>query len=94
MLLRPKIAARHGLLDHEVGTILTDIARHAFMLQPGQPAPRREKAPEPGGQMLWELLALRPDLVRVTGDLRWLASSAAMAPRVVTPADLIGRLTH
>jgi len=44
--------------------------------------------------MRWGLLALRPDLVLVTGDLRWLASSAAMAPRLVTPADLIGRLTH
>jgi len=91
VMLRPRIAARHGLLAHEVDTILTDIARHAVMLQPGSPAPNHAKAPDPGDQMLWDLLALRPDLVLVTGDLRWLASSAAMAPRVVTPVMLIGR---
>jgi hypothetical protein len=43
--------------------------------------------------MLWDLLALRPDLVLVTGDLR-LLDSETMAPRVVTPAVLIGQLTH
>ena len=43
--------------------------------------------------MLWDLLALRPELVQVTGDLRWLASEP-MALRVVTPVMLIGRLTH
>lgn len=93
MMLRPKIAARHGLLADEVDTILTDSARHAVMLQPGQPAPHHEKAPDPGDQMLWDVLALRPDLVLVTGDLR-LLTSEAMAPRVIAPAVLIGRLTH
>jgi putative PIN family toxin of toxin-antitoxin system len=94
VMLRPKIAACHGLLAHEVDTILTDIARHAVILQPGQPVPHHVKKPDPGDQMLWDLLALRSDLVLVTGDLRLLASSAAMAPRVVAPAMLIGRLTH
>jgi predicted nucleic acid-binding protein len=92
-MLRPKIAARHGLLADEVDTILTDIARHAVMLQPGPSAPNHAKGPDPGDQMLWDLLALRPDLVLVTGDLR-LLDSGAMAPRVDTPAVLIGRLTH
>jgi predicted nucleic acid-binding protein len=93
VILRPKIATRHGLLAHEVDTILTDIARHAVMLQPGPPAAIHAKAPDPGDQMLWDLLALRPDLVLVTGDLRLLASEA-MAPRVLIPAVLIGQLTH
>jgi putative PIN family toxin of toxin-antitoxin system len=93
VMLRPKIAARHGLLADEVDTILTDIARHAVMLQPGPPAPNHAKAPNPGDQMLWDLLALRPDLVLVTGDLRLLGSET-IAPRVITPAVLIGRLTH
>ena len=90
VLLRPRIAARYGLLAHEVDTILTDIARHAVMLQPGQPAPNHAKAHDPGDQMLWDLLALRPELVQVTGDLRWLASEP-MALRVVTPVMLIGQ---
>ena len=93
VLLRPKITARHGLLADEVDTILTDFARHAVMLQPGPPAASHAKAPDPGDQKPWDLQALRPDLVLVTGGLRWLAS-AAMAPRVVTPADLIDRPTH
>jgi len=93
VMLRPKIAARHGLLADEVDTILTDIARHAVMLQPGPPAANHAKAPDPGDQMLWDLLALRPDLVLVTGDLRLLASEA-MAPRVITPAVLVDRLTQ
>jgi len=80
VMLRPKITGRHGLLADEVEINLTDIARHAAMLQPGPPAACHAKAPDPGDQMLWDLLALRPDLVLVTGDLRWLAS-AVMAPR-------------
>jgi putative PIN family toxin of toxin-antitoxin system len=93
VMLQPKIAARHGLLADEVDTILIDIARHAVMLQPGPPAPNHAKAPDPGDQMLWDLLALRPDLVLVTGDLRLLASET-MAPRVIAATVLIGRLTH
>jgi putative PIN family toxin of toxin-antitoxin system len=93
VILRPKIAARHGLLAHEIDTILTDIARHAVMLQPGPPAADHAKAPDSGDKMLCDLLALRRDLVLVTGDLR-LLGSGVMAPRVVTPAALIGQLTH
>ena len=93
VMLRPKITGRHGLLADEVDTIFTDIARHAVKLQPGQPVASHEKAPDPGHQLPWDLLALRPKLVLVTGDLRWLASES-MASRVVTPADLIDRPTH
>lgn len=92
VMLRPKITGCHGLLADEVDTILTDIARHAAMLQLGPSvashARARAQAIRCSG-ICW----LRPDLVLVTGGLRWLAS-AAMAPRVVTPADLIGRPTH
>lgn len=80
VMRRPKIAARHGLLADEVDTILTDIARHAAMLQPGPPAVNHANAPDSGDPMRWDLLARRSDLVLVTGDLR-LLDSEAIAPR-------------
>jgi predicted nucleic acid-binding protein len=46
-----------------------------------QPGP---KAPDPGDQMLWDLLSSRDDLQLVTGD-RLLLKNSRMRGRVVTP---------
>ena len=63
VLVRPNLRKLHGLTVAEVDAILTDLAQHAIVLTPVQ-APR---VPDPGVQLLWELLAARADLLLITG---------------------------
>lgn len=80
VLVRPPLRKLHGLTVTEVEMLLTDIAQHAIVLPPGVGPP----APDPGDQLLWDLLAARPDLLLVTGD-KALQRDAGMASRVVSP---------
>ncbi len=68
VLVRPGVRKLHRLTVAEVETILTDLAQHAIVLAPATAPP----APDPGDQLLWELLAARANLVLVTGDKRLL----------------------
>lgn len=61
-------------------TLLTDIAQHAIVLAPGLGLP----APDPGDQLLWDLLAAKADLLLITGD-KALQRDAAMQARVLSP---------
>lgn len=58
----------------------TDIAQHAIVSPPGVGSP----APDPDDQLLWDLLAAKPDLLLVTGG-NALQRDAAMRSRVVSP---------
>lgn len=92
VLMRPKLAKLHGLGAEQIDSVLTDLARHGIVLSPPDhhaAAP----APDPGDQFLWNLLALRADLVLVTGDKR-LLQDLVMQPRVITPLALVTRLHH
>lgn len=80
VLVRPVLRKLHGLTVAKVETLLTDIAQHAIVLPPGLGAP----APDPGAQLLWDLLAAKHDLLLVTGD-KALQRNAAMRSRVVSP---------
>ena len=51
------------------------------------------RSPDPGDQLLWDLLAPRPDLLLVTGD-KLLLQDAARASRVLTAQALAERLQH
>lgn len=84
VLVRPALRKLHGLTVTEVETLLTDIAQHAIVLAPGDGPP----APDPGDQLLWDLLAAKTDLVLVTGD-KALQRDAAMRPRVVSPQGFV-----
>jgi hypothetical protein len=86
VLVRPALRRRHGLSTAEVELLLAEIALHAIMLQtvPGPPAP------DPGDQLLWDLLASRSDLVLVIGD-QVLLADAAMRGRVMLPRDFVER---
>jgi uncharacterized protein len=81
VLVRPKVRKLHGLTVAEIETLLVDIAQHAIVLVPVAATP----APDPGDQLLWELLAARADLLLVTGDtllLRHLSMHGrALSPR-------------
>ncbi len=78
VLIRPKLRKIHGLSATNVDAILTDISHHAIVLAP-IPA---SAAPDPGDQHLWELLAVRPDLVLVTGD-KLLLQDKTQAGRII-----------
>lgn len=84
VLVRPGLRELHGLTVAEVETLLTDIAQHAIVLAPVAAPP----APDPGDQLLWELLAARADLLLVTGDMA-LQRDAGMQPRVVSPQSFV-----
>lgn len=87
VLVRPALRKLHGLTVAEVETLLTDIAQHAIVLPAGAGSP----APDPGDQLLWDLLGARPDLLLVTGD-KALQRDAAMRSRVVSPQALVDAL--
>ena len=84
VLVRPVLRKLHGLTVAEVEAILTDLAQHAIVLAPVAAAP----APDPGDQLLWELLAARADLVLVTGDKLRLRD-AGMQGRVISPQAFV-----
>jgi uncharacterized protein len=82
VLLRPELRKLHGLTVAEVETLLTDIAQHAIVALPVAAAP----APDPGDQLLWDLLAARAELSLVTGD-KQLLRDAGMHGRVISPRE-------
>lgn len=84
VLVRPVLRKLHGLTVAEVEAILTDLAQHAIVLAPVDALP----APDPGDQLLWELLAARADLVLVTGD-KLLLRDAGMQGRVISPQAFV-----
>lgn len=92
VLVRPKLAKLHGLSVAEVDAILTDLARHAIVLSPVSTV-ASPIAPDSGDQFLWDLLAVRPDLVLVTGD-KLLLRDQAMQGRIILPQTLAAQLQH
>jgi len=87
VLVRPALRKLHGLTVAEVEALLTDIAQHAIVLVP-MALPAAPPAPDPGDQLLWDLLAARADLLLVTGDKALLADRG-MRSRVVTPLSFV-----
>ena len=84
VLVRPALRKLHGLTVTEVEALLTDIALHSIVLPPGVGSP----APDSGDQLLWDLLASRPDLLLVTGD-KALQRDAGSDKRVVSPQAFV-----
>ena len=81
VLARPPLRKLHGLADESLQALIARIEAIAEIVQP---LPTEASAPDPGDQMLWELLAARADLLLVTGD-KQLLRDRAMRGRVVTP---------
>lgn len=84
VLVRTRVRKLHGLTVAEVETILTDLAQNAIVLTPVVAAP----APDPGDQLLWDLLAARTDMLLVTGD-KLLLQDAGMRGRVISPQAFV-----
>ncbi|MBC7733019.1 MAG: hypothetical protein H7306_14160, partial [Bacteriovorax sp.] len=60
---------------------------HAIVLRPVS-TPPAPLAPDPGDQLLWELLATKADLALVTGD-KLLLKDASVRGRVISPQSFI-----
>ena len=84
VLVRPNLRKLHGLTVAEVEAILTDPAQHAIVLT----RVKAPTAPDPGDQLLWELLAARADLLLITGD-KPLLRDAGMRGRVISPQAFV-----
>jgi len=84
VLVRPGLRKLHGLTVGEVEAILTDLAQHAIVLAPRAAPP----APDPGDQLLWELLSAKADLVLITGD-KLLLRDKGMQGRVISPQAFV-----
>ena len=85
VLIRLGLRKQHGMSVDEVEMLLTDIAHHAIVLQPAE----GPVVPDPGDQLLWDLLATRSDLTLVTGDMA-LQADKAMRRRVLSPRQFVG----
>ena len=89
VLVQTNLRKLHRLTVAEIDFLLTDIAQHAIVLMP---AASELSAPDPGDQLLWNLLAVRADLLLVTGDKR-LIEDAGMKGRVMSPRDFVSDST-
>ncbi len=87
VLVRPRLCKLHGLSEAEIDIVLTDIARHAVVLNPVRTG-ATPVAPDPGDQFLWDLLTTRADLVLVAGD-KLLLHDEAMQQRVIVPQTFV-----
>lgn len=86
VLVRPNLRKLHGLTVAALEAVLLALAQHAIVLAPAPAA--APSAPDPGDQLLWDLLAARTDLVLVTGD-KLLLANAGMQGRVISPQDFV-----
>lgn len=86
VLVRPNLRKLHGLTVAEIESILTELAQHAIVLNPAPAV--APPAPDPGDQLLWDLLATRVDLLLFTGD-RLLLQDSGMQGRVISPQGFV-----
>ena len=82
VLLRPRIAARHGLTTDEIDRILFELTRNAVVREID---PSRHDSPDPGDAHLWGLMEAEPSAILVTGDKALLANPPS-GRSVVSPA--------
>ena len=84
VLLRPKLAHRHGLSESEVDRLLTELTANALWRE--LTAPQHALAPDTGDDHLWALLASEPGAALVTGDELLLDNSRANSAVVTASA--------
>lgn len=85
VLLRPRIASRHGLTEAEVDAVLETIAANAVWRDSNLDMP---DAPDPGDNHLWELMALAPGAILITGDQLLLRNPPGQAS-VLSPRSFL-----
>ncbi len=88
VLLRPRIAERHGLSESEVDDVLAEITANAIWREP--PMDPDHTPPDPQDALLWNLLASEKSAALVTGD-RLLLDRPRPGASVITPATWAAR---
>lgn len=90
VLLRPRIASRHGLTVDEIDRILFELTRNAVVreidLSP-------HALPDPGDAHLWGLMETEPTAILVTGDKALLANPPT-GRSVVSPTAALEMTSH
>jgi len=89
VLLRPVIAARHGLSSAEIDTVLERIVLHAEVREPAEGS--KGRPPDLGDAHLWALMDAEPAAVLVTGD-RALIDAPPSGRSVLSPAAALKML--
>jgi putative PIN family toxin of toxin-antitoxin system len=84
VLTRPALKRLHGLDDAALEALLGRLEAGAELVE----AVAAAAAPDPGDQMLWELLAARADAVLVTSD-KLLLRNRTMRGRIMTPVAFL-----
>ena len=86
VLSRPPLRRLHGLTDEALDALVGRLEQGAERIEAVAAGP----APDPGDQMLWELLAARADALLVTSD-KLLLRDRTMRGRVLTPEAWLAR---
>jgi putative PIN family toxin of toxin-antitoxin system len=81
VLNRPQVLRWHGIQPPLPDRLITEMVGISQAAEPGRAVAR---APDPGGQHLWDLLAEVPESVMVTGD-KLLLESTDFPGRILTP---------
>ena len=84
VLRRAPIAGVHGWTDEQLDRFLTDLVANSVWREPAA----TERAPDPGDDHLWALLATHRQACLVTGD-QLLVSNPRPHSRVVTPRRFV-----
>ncbi|MDE0661391.1 MAG: putative toxin-antitoxin system toxin component, PIN family [Gammaproteobacteria bacterium] len=87
VLRRSRIARIHGWTDEQLDRFLTDLVANSVWREPAA----AERAPDPGDDHLWALLAAHRQACLVTGD-QLLVSNPRPHSRVVTPRRFVEEL--
>jgi len=83
VLLRTRIAQRHGLNEIEIDQLLSEIAANAIWREPLSDG--IHSAPDPRDAHLWALMAAEPTSILITGD-RLLIENPRPQSSIITPA--------
>lgn len=86
VLIRSSLRKLHGLTTAEIDTVLTELAHRAIVVNP--PSAASLTAPDPGDQLLYDLLAARRDLLLITGD-KQLLQDPTLQGRAISPQALV-----
>jgi hypothetical protein len=78
----------HGLALGVVEAMQTNLARHAIAVEPSSSLAGAPSAPDPGDQFLRDLLAVRADLVLISGARR-LMIDPALRGRMRSPREVV-----
>lgn len=86
VLLRPKIAGRHGLSEEQIDVVLAEIVSNAMWRSPAKSV----TAPDRGDDHLWALLAEHPDSTLITAD-KLLLDAPAPGSAAILPSAWVER---